>query len=993
MKRVSKKVPVKTHKSVQITGWLFRPLLLLFAGMLVFMAANAQPPNPAETDSLAPYITSVGILSVTASSANMGGNVTGNGGVEVTERGIVYSSSNTLPTTAGDTKIIIGSGNGPYSQTVAGLRGGTTYYVRAYAINIIGTSYGAVISFTTSASPPVIETNEITAIGNNSATAGGNISYSSGAAVTDRGIVYSSVNSLPGLSDTKIQVGSGTGSFSQSITGLTQGIMYYVRAYATNSAGTGFGTVVNFTPAGATVSTDAVFAIGVNTATIGGNVTSAGSSAVTDRGILYKAGNNIPTIADSKISIGSGVGTFSQDISSLLSGTTYSVRAFATNGTATNYGGVQAFTTQTTLTAINRVGAAVTNSAIVNYTVVFAQSITGLADYNFSLTSSGVSNAFITTVSGSGTTWTVTVYTGTGSGTLALNLVNSLGISPGIGNSLPFIGQTVTIDKTPPVLTNATIVSNNTNTAMAKAGDIVTVGFTASETINTPTVTIGGNAAVVNNTSANNFTASYTMKATDTEGPVAFQINFSDVAGNAGDSVKTTTNSSSVAYDKTPPTVSSSNLAGSSPTNTATVQFVLSFSEPVTGVDVSDFVLTTTQAITGVSVTAVTGTGGAYTVTVNAGTGTGTIRLDLKNTGTGIADIAGNACGGFTSGQVYSILRKPIVKTNNPAAVCSPLTVDLTAAAVTAGSDGGLTFKYYTDVSATTAVVNAAAITVSGVYYITGINVLNAASDPVGVTVTVNAFQLPKAAFSFDSYCIGKPVKFSNTSIITGSGTVNYQWSDNAGNSSITAAPTFTYSSAGNYSVKLKVSSQSCPLVADSSTQSIGIVSPTPAQRMPSVNTQINDPAPLQARNFGTGYVWSPVTGLSSATISNPTVTTAAEREYTITITAASSCLTVDTLLVRIFDKYVYVPNVFSPNGDGINDILYVNLVSVKQLRYFRVFNRYGKKVFESSDPASGWNGKLNGEYQPVDTYVWTVEALDKNGNQINQQGTLSLLR
>lgn len=981
---------VKQHKQNHLKRQYIFSLLVVIAGILIFSGSQAQPPNPVETDTLAPFVTSTTISSFTATTATLGGNVTGNGGATVTERGIVYSATNTLPT-VGDTKVIMGNGNGPYSQLITGLMGGTTYYVRAYAINIIGTSYGAVVSFTTNASPPVVTTNEASSIANTSATVGGNISFSGGAAVTERGVVYSTSNTIPTVADAKLAIGSGTGLFSQSLSGLTQGSIYYLRAYAINSAGTSYGSVISFTPAGATVSTDNVTGVTTNAAILGGNVTSLGSSAVTEKGIVYTTGTGIPTTADIKIAAGNGLGIFSQTISSLSPATTYSARAFATNSTATNYGAVQTFTTQTTLNSIKRVGTVLTNSIVVTYIVEFAQSITGLTTSNFSLTSTGVNNPYVTAVSGSGTTWNVTAYSGTGNGTVTLNLANSNGINPGISNTLPFAGETFTIDRVAPSLTSVSISSVNPAASQAKTGDTVKVSFTANEAIATPVVTIAGNAATLTNTSGNSWIASYVLTATDAEGNVPFNINFSDIATNAGAATQITTDNSAVVFDRTAPIVNSINRLGNSPTNAATVQFSVNFSEPVTGVDAADFIFSTTQAITRVQISSVTGSGSTYTVTVNTGTETGTIRLDLKATGTGIADAAGNLSGGFTTGQVYSILRKPILKINNPTAVCVPVAIDLTDPAITNGSDAGLTYSYFSDAAATITVTSPATIGASGTYYIVGTNVLGTNSDPAAVVVTINSFPKPTVAFSFDSYCINKPVSFANQS--TSTVPVNYVWTDNAGNSATTASPTFTYTTTGNYSVKLKVSSQACPLVSDSITHTIGIVASDLPARLPAVNAYVNEALTLQARSIGTSYQWLPATGLSSAAISNPTVTTSQEIQYTIKITAASGCQTVDTLLVRIFDRHLYVPNVFSPNGDGINDVLYINAIRLSRFNYFRVFNRYGKKLFETNNPAFGWDGKLNGQLQPVDTYVWMAEAIDNAGVQVNAQGTVTLLR
>jgi len=122
--------------------------------------------------------------------------------------------------------------------------------------------------------------------------------------------------------------------------------------------------------------------------------------------------------------------------------------------------------------------------------------------------------------------------------------------------------SSVTFDRTPPTLPTVTIASNNANTAFAKTGDMVTVSFTASETLlGLPTATIRGQAATVTNVGGLNYTATYTMQGTDAEGVIPFTINFTDAAGNAGTQVTATTNASSVTFDRTPPTILGHTLA------------------------------------------------------------------------------------------------------------------------------------------------------------------------------------------------------------------------------------------------------------------------------------------------------------------------------------------------------------------------------------------------------------------------------------------------
>jgi len=173
-------------------------------------------------------------------------------------------------------------------------------------------------------------------------------------------------------------------------------------------------------------------------------------------------------------------------------------------------------------------------------------------------------------------------------GTIKDNLtVDAILTLPALGSDNSLGGsKAIVIDTVAPTLTPVTIASNNANTALAKVGDAVTVAFTASETLGgTPTVTIGGQTATVTN-SGNNYTATYTLQAADTEGNLPINITFTNAAGNAGTAVTATTNSSSVTFDKTAPTVALTSTAATPVNGLFTV--TATFSENVTGFDISD---------------------------------------------------------------------------------------------------------------------------------------------------------------------------------------------------------------------------------------------------------------------------------------------------------------------------------------------------------------------------------------------------------------------
>ncbi|WP_339882579.1 LamG-like jellyroll fold domain-containing protein [Polaribacter vadi] len=302
----------------------------------------------------APVISTSTATAITKNSTIIGGNITSDNGNAVTERGIVYSTSDSTPEIgeAGVTKDDEGGiGTGVFSETISGLTKNTLYYYRAYAINDNGTSYGSIKSFTTLNPIPILTTSDATSITKTTATLEGNITSNNGNAITERGIIYSSTNSTPEIGEsgvTKEANGTGTGVFSETITNLTKTTVYYYRAYAINSEGTGYGDVKNFTTLDdlPTVTTTDATSVETTSAILGGNVTSQGDSAVTERGIVYSSTDTNPKIRDSEIiknDNGTGTGVFTESITGFTANTTYFYRAYATNSQGTAYGEVKSF--------------------------------------------------------------------------------------------------------------------------------------------------------------------------------------------------------------------------------------------------------------------------------------------------------------------------------------------------------------------------------------------------------------------------------------------------------------------------------------------------------------------------------------------------------------------------------------------------------------------------------------------------------------------------
>ena len=330
------------------------------------------------TSKLAPTVTTNDVTSITSNSAVCGGEVTSDGGAEVTARGVCWNTSPN-PTTS-NYYTSNGNGTGTFTSSLTGLTENTTYYVRAYAINSEGTSYGEQKTFTTSHDVvvPTVTTSDVTNISTISATCGGNVTSAGYGTVTARGVCWSTSQN-PTISNSHTTDGNGIGVFTSSLTGLTDNTTYYVRAYATNEAGTAYGEQKTFTTQHAatlpTVTTDEVTNITSNSALSGGNVTSAGYGTVSAKGICWST-TQYPTTSDYHTTDGTGTGAFISTLSGLAENTIYYVRAYATNEAGTAYGEQRTFTTDNEIVvptvATNNVTSITTHTATCGGNVTFA---------------------------------------------------------------------------------------------------------------------------------------------------------------------------------------------------------------------------------------------------------------------------------------------------------------------------------------------------------------------------------------------------------------------------------------------------------------------------------------------------------------------------------------------------------------------------------------------------------------------------------------------
>jgi len=188
-------------------------------------------------------LNTISVDSITNTSINVNSEIIYDGGSKVTQRGVCWGINPNPTITDNSTKN--GSGSGSFISSITSLTPNTTYYVRVYATNSLGTAYGNQIKFTTS-NITTLTTVGASNVTKNSAVSGGNITYDGGLTITQRGVCWG-INPNPTITDNNTSNGSGSGSFTSSITSLTPNTTYYIRAYATNALGTAYGNQIKFT--------------------------------------------------------------------------------------------------------------------------------------------------------------------------------------------------------------------------------------------------------------------------------------------------------------------------------------------------------------------------------------------------------------------------------------------------------------------------------------------------------------------------------------------------------------------------------------------------------------------------------------------------------------------------------------------------------------------------------------------------------------------------
>jgi gliding motility-associated-like protein len=350
----------------------------------------------------------------------------------------------------------------------------------------------------------------------------------------------------------------------------------------------------------------------------------------------------------------------------------------------------------------------------------------------------------------------------------------------------------------------------------------------------------------------------------------------------------------------------------------------------------------------------------------------------VANSGTYSVAVILSGCTG-TSSTIATVNPTPVLVTTNPGAVCSPATIDLTSPAIVAGSflPPSATPAYYTNAAATTAVVNPTAVANTATYYITETTGANCA-DTNSVVLTINP--TPTAPFSGGDQdsCITVPIQ---TLTATAFSADNITWYDASNH--VVADPTLN--TPGTVTYYAEANTPATNPVCRSSRTPVVLTLVTPPTVWVDNNIELIDegysailqghvtPAPGDLAPF----VWSPDYNITDVHALDPGVTPLYDTTYTITATSSelASCTASASVFVKVFHP-IEVPNVFSPNGDGIHDVWYIKNLEQYPNAEVDIFNRYGQFLFQAQGNylEAPWDGTYEGKPLPVAAYYYIIK-------------------
>lgn len=358
----------------------------------------------------------------------------------------------------------------------------------------------------------------------------------------------------------------------------------------------------------------------------------------------------------------------------------------------------------------------------------------------------------------------------------------------------------------------------------------------------------------------------------------------------------------------------------------------------------------------------------------------------FKSLPTGVQTIYIKDANGCTASQAVTVLlnNNLSVDAGSDATICQGNSVTLTA------QSNGLNFSWSpaTGLSNPSILDPTASSQSTTQYTLTASMGVCSQSKPV--TVTVNPAPVANAGKD-DTVCPGKSVQLQGSG-----GQCSWSpttWLDNPGSSTPTVVtPTH------NITYQLTVTdANGCSSLQPAQ---VTVTLAPPPKVFAGDDTSVLTGQPLQLHavdvdNSGfDSYTWSPGNGLNNAFVQDPIADPTENAVYTVTASTAEGCTATASIAIKVYlVSDIFVPSGFTPNGDGHNDRLKPIPIGIREFKYFVVYNRWGQRVFQTSDPNNGWDGTLNGQMQTTGAFVWMAAGVDYKGSLIQRKGTVLLIR
>ena len=389
---------------------------------------------------------------------------------------------------------------------------------------------------------------------------------------------------------------------------------------------------------------------------------------------------------------------------------------------------------------------------------------------------------------------------------------------------------------------------------------------------------------------------------------------------------------------------------------------------------------------------------GPYAWTASAGANPASNDTVLVNPTTTTTYTVLTGTGACTAQAAATVSVLPVI---NPNIIASSPTVCLTkTVSLSVASGAGLTYTWQpttaiTGANNTSSIVATPPNTTTVIYTVTVSNGVCSQSDTIKVLVKTPPNITNFTTLNNDTICTGGCVTFSATT--TGSQPIFYQWyyESGIGTSSVGIAPEACYPSAGSFSV-VATASNTCGFDTLVKTNFVNVFDMPVLIVDGDTTINIGETATVYASG-GVSYSWSPnVNGntITCVTCSNTVVQPTLTTQYIVVASNSPYCKTQDTVtvIVDINCGDFFIPNVFSPNDDGLNDVINVHGRCISTFN-LQIFNRWGEKVFETSTLENSWDGTFRGKKMDTGVFVYKADGVSIDGQSFKMKGNITLIR